>query len=1075
MYRFLYVIFFCFCIIDVSAQDVYDSDYFLEKASEELSREAYQEAQKYLEKIDILDPNYFESFENKLLVSQGLEDYEGIEKELDSLHALGEFAKYPQLYTIRGQVYANKEEYKKAIHIYTEGEALFPLYDDLFFFKSIALYGDGDKQGAIDYIKKTIEINPHYQLAHYLLATYALENGRLSEGVLAMLGFLSIDPENEYAQNAVQALNVKFTQNYLDRGEVTFSDSGDQFDNLELILRNQLPLDPNYKLRVDIDEFYTRYAQAVIDYAQDHEIKDGYFETNYMPFLKDIGDKGLSSDFIYYSIFSFEETLGKKLKRKKKKIVAFYEDYILGDFWPLFGSRTRMIEGKPMKAMVSIENGSPSIVGPFVNGKKEGFHYYYDKYGRVIAQLNYIQDKADGWLSFLDPVTGKVNEKMYYKEDEKDGEHYTYYPSGVVETKTLWSGGKKEGQSLSYFWNGQVQCTVNYKDDVAQGELECYYITGQLKSKVMYKDGVMEGEKLLYYSNGDPQESGYLSDNLYKGKVTYYGKGSYANAIVDYDKGNVIGDYKSYSLDSTLLKDVKVSDKEITELLYVNNQAIEKFVYDREMNLKNYTLLYDGQPYYTEEHDNKKVKNASLYVDGVKKKVKLDKVDVYHPLGYLSFTKTFDKNQLTSYTSYYVNGTKAEAFLYQDNMMEGVQKEWDKRGRLKNVYHYQKDTLHGAVMSYEDGHLVAQSNYYKGSIYGPSTFYYKPTGEVQSKQFFYGDEIYGTTVQYDRDGNITHTSKYYQGSPVSDTYYRSDDSIAFVSNYQNQGHNGSLDFFRNPNKTEILKRTFQNGIDNGYTEIVEKDGNRRADYYMRGDVSYNDVYYYYPNGVKYYAATAYEGQGLGPYKGWDMLGNKTFLGSLVSGQENGIERYYYPNGSVMSKALNCNDLKIDECVYYDLSGEEIIKIDYHLDFILNVSTRDAQGKWQKQKISNEEIRIKGYDSNGKIACDFGVKDNLFEGAFLIYSDGILQLEKSYENALLEGELKKYYATGELYCIKTLSKGDYNGAVGYYEKDGTPIVECNYLYDLFHGDFKIYQDGKCEKTKTYKFDELVEVK
>jgi hypothetical protein len=57
---------------------------------------------------------------------------------------------------------------------------------------------------------------------------------------------IAIAPTGKFAQEAVLKLNNKFGENYLTKGKVVFSTSGDNFEELETILRNQLPLRKAY-------------------------------------------------------------------------------------------------------------------------------------------------------------------------------------------------------------------------------------------------------------------------------------------------------------------------------------------------------------------------------------------------------------------------------------------------------------------------------------------------------------------------------------------------------------------------------------------------------------------------------------------------------------------------------------------------------------------------------------------------------------------------------------------------------------------------------------------------------------
>ncbi len=51
-----------------------------------------------------------------------------------------------------------------------------------------------------------------------------------------------------------------------------FSKSGDNFEDIEVILRNQLPLKSAYKVKSEIDDVIIRQIQAVAEYAMEHKM-----------------------------------------------------------------------------------------------------------------------------------------------------------------------------------------------------------------------------------------------------------------------------------------------------------------------------------------------------------------------------------------------------------------------------------------------------------------------------------------------------------------------------------------------------------------------------------------------------------------------------------------------------------------------------------------------------------------------------------------------------------------------------------------------------------------------------------
>ena len=95
---------------------------------------------------------------------------------------------------------------------------------------------------------------------------------------------------------------------------MVFSTSGDNFEELETILRNQLPLRKAYKLKTEIDDVIMRQMQAVMEYSLEHKMDNGFFETTYLPWIKDVVAKKQFEGFSYYMLLGLEEKLGKEIK-----------------------------------------------------------------------------------------------------------------------------------------------------------------------------------------------------------------------------------------------------------------------------------------------------------------------------------------------------------------------------------------------------------------------------------------------------------------------------------------------------------------------------------------------------------------------------------------------------------------------------------------------------------------------------------------------------------------------------------------------------------------------------------------
>jgi hypothetical protein len=264
----------------------------------------------------------------------------------------------------------------------------------LYFYRCISNYGEGRIQAAVNDAKQTIELDPNIARAHYILGIIALEKGEVVPGFLSLMGYLALRPEDDFSRNVIIMLDKELSSNYKDLAGIVFSKTGDDFTDLNDILRNDLPLNKKYKLESKLDYNYTRYLQAVIEYAKDHEIEDGFFENQYIRFLKEIAENGKTTDFTYYTLASFEDgKIGKFVRRNYNDIVEFNQEYIDDEFDKTFFSKIKEVDGEKKKISYIYRDGNPFLKGEIKDGKYENDYIYIDEYGRKIGVYPY----KEGW------------------------------------------------------------------------------------------------------------------------------------------------------------------------------------------------------------------------------------------------------------------------------------------------------------------------------------------------------------------------------------------------------------------------------------------------------------------------------------------------------------------------------------------------------------------------------------------------------------------------------------------------------------------------------------------------------
>ncbi len=101
--------------------------------------------------------------------------------------------------------------------------------------------------------------------------------------------------------------------------------------------------------------------------------------------------------YTYYILQSMEDKLGKKLTSKKKLMIDFNDNYLLGDFWNSFGKRKMDLFGTQQEVIVTIRNSVPYLIGQQSEGKSEGKFKYLNKNGNLAGELNFKNNELR-WL-----------------------------------------------------------------------------------------------------------------------------------------------------------------------------------------------------------------------------------------------------------------------------------------------------------------------------------------------------------------------------------------------------------------------------------------------------------------------------------------------------------------------------------------------------------------------------------------------------------------------------------------------------------------------------------------------------
>lgn len=1058
---------------------VYNSESIINKGASLHDDKKYDEALKEYYKISKTDPKYLNAqYEIGLTLSTQDKKSE-LKTFLEDLYSKGKMAEYPDLYRMYAIFLSDEKEYESSEKIFKEGEKYLP-YSSTFLYNYAILYiRKKENQKALDLLKRVVTNNPNHAQSHYLLGIMAFENGKITEGTLALMSYLAIAPTGQYANEAIMNLNANFGQNYLNENKLVFSKSGDNFEDIETILRNQLPLKKVYKIKSGIDDKITRQVQAIAEYATEHKMGDGFFETTYIPWVKSLVEKNQLEGYSYYSLLSMEDKLGKELNKQKKKITSFRDDYLLKDFWSVFAKRKLDIFGNTEDVVVTIRNEKPFIIGPQINGEFHGKCKYVNVYGNLGGELNFKNGLLDGQQKYYNEK-GMLNEEKYFTAGKLDGKRTTYYENGNLALIENYKDDKLDGISTSYYPNGGKNCEVNFTNGERNGTFICLYETGTKKTEIDVTDGKLSGKYNSYNESGALTETYNCLNDKIEGNYLQYFDGKLVKSEAVYKNGVIDGTYKSYYPNSTLEKENFYTSGNITKSseYFENGKKSYESFYNDKGELETYDCFdNDGNKYFEEKYKSGELKSGLQFTSNSPKGTEINltkkSFETKNFDGSLKVKGAFEKGKKTGEWNYlYSSGITSRNESYVNGKTTGISTNYLLNGDLSSKYNSTNDTISGRYETY-DGNKVNQIyNYEKGEQNGPfQTFY--PDGKVSTEGFMVANDVASDKFIYTQSGNISIIEHYINSYMVNRKTFDTKGKLENEIDYKNKTEKFTLSF---QNGAYIKNYEMTNGILNGKFSALDKFKTKITEAeYINGKV-HNLYKTYSPVGSLLSERNYYCGKLNGQSKHYDYAGNLRITEEYLFGVENGKTIRYYNNKSKMMEYSSVNGSIEGESIYYNQKGEALVIIGYQNNIPRYFIRKNKTGELnEKVTIEKQTSEITSSYPNGKIAIQFTLDKGSINGKFIINNiEGKPEYECTYKNNNLEGERTEYYANGKPSKKENFVNNAFDGKQLYFKEDGMLIADLSFRNDELHGNSLIYSAGKLTQTKKYDSDELVEI-
>lgn len=1063
----------------IKYDEVYDSQQIIDAGIVQHDAENFSEAIALYEKVAVTDPKYLLATYEKLLSMGRNDDKESQQKLYDEIYATDLMDKMPEFYILYGIFLSNQDAFEKSEQVFNRAKKHLPLSSFLNYNMAVLYIRMKETQKAVDHLKTCITYNPNHSASHYLLGLLALENGKISQGCLALMGYLINNPTGSFASEAVLKLNDNMGKTHLEVSDIVFSEKGDDFSELDIILRNQLALNTKYKLKSKIDEPVTRQMQAILEYASSHVVKDGFFEEIYIPLFATIYKRDYTTGFLAYMLVSMEEQIGKQLKSEKKNIMSFIEDFIKKDYWVFYAERNLEHFGTKQKVVIWLDEGKPFMIGKNNGEIKQGKFKIVNEYFQRISELNYVDDALDGLQTYY-YLNGNKSEETHYKAGVRNGASTDYYENGMVKAIGSYKDGELDGLLRTFSPFGAKICELTFAMGKRQGVMQCFYANGTMSSENFYEAGELHGTSTVKNQLGDITGVFVYKNGLLDGDYIEYFDGKVLKSKSTYKDG-VIGDVRTTYYENGQVKSVEnfVNGKYSKNTTYFANGSLSTiYSYDSDEKLQN-VAYYNTQNkiYFEEEYDKGLLKKAYQYNQDSPNKVAVDfKKNPFILKNLFGITvakgKMENGKNVGLWEYYSQNGVLKSIENFKNGLKEGIQKDYDMSGELSATYHAENGEIHGALTNHKNNSIMGIQYFKEGLKNGPYQFFYK-TGKLSYEGFYSENEQNGFQIGYRQDGTLLSKR------------IIEDDYVMFYTSYLLDGKtedysvdHKDLDGLKtivSNNGLIISKNEYAKGFKNGKSLVKDKMESPLVECTIVNNQLNGTYKKYNPNGTLNFVANYYNNMIHGEALYYDLMGSLRFETAYTFDENQTIGIRYYQNKSKLYTYEEVNNYKDGPYVYYNIKGEAIAQINYVMDLPVSYQVLNDKNQLGEPIQKQGDFKIVSKYNNGTTAFEMEYKNNLWDGVIKVFDlDGTLHYSCAMKKNQLDGDRIEYYESGKPYKHERLKDNDFQGLQSYFATDGTKLVEANYVEDELHGDFVIYKNGKAFQTKKYNSDEIYEI-
>ncbi len=1034
-----------------------DSNQVLEVVSGLYDREEYDSAVALLKEVSPYDSNYLLAQEQLLTVFTANDQLaEAIDLGVTLIDSRSDLA--ADFYIASGNALLQNDQVEKGLAVYRRGLEFFPYNHFLLYNAGYAHYRMGQYLEAVDHFQRVALIKPFYSRSHQMLGNIMSRTKFRTKAALSYLTYLALEPDQNWA---LVRLNSLMNESLREEGSLTLEIDNGCFDHYDNLLRSKAAFDDRYKSGVDFEAPAAQQSELLINKLKYVAATDDFWMDFYVPYLEKIARNDLTTDFVYFMLYSSgNEGVTDWIDKHEKEQDAWID--ITNDLLTdnkLVNKRTLLdstrqfshwfFSGGEVQA-IGLENADGENIGPYEfyheNGRLQA-RGWYNEVGQVIGWWEYYSDKGilqsrrhyndNGELSgqalYYDEK-GNLRSEGTYRDGKIQGAYNWYHACGPISEAYPYEDGEERGEGKIFFKTGEVKTVYQLSDGDLVGEYVNYFKTGAVEERTTYEGDQKEGPYSRYYADGTLREKGQYAADLATGDWEFYYPNGEVRSRGEFAEDHSAGEWQYF---------------------YSNKQPMRTELYDEEGELHGLTVWYDRDG----------VKHSERNFDGGML------------VGYKFFDKAgnvlseaSDPNGNMPYISYYASGEKLTETNLIAGLMSGAGVSYHRNGKVYQEGTMKNDYWHGVLKQYTDqGFLELSATYDEGDMDG----YYRrfhPNGQVSREGWAINNNIEQQWREYYVDGSLKESGYYFDAvlqGPYS--YYSpegylmrtdvyEDGVVVIVQVFDSLGEKYSeVDLPKGSGKLELpytsgksrYSVSRQCGDDVTDATFYYRTGEKQSVYEVENGESKRFVSYA-RNGAVLIEGQYLNGNRFGEWKYYfEGGGLEAEYAYDVEGQLQGDVKFYYENGQLESVCEYRDGKKDGKCQFYDTTGQ--LQIQKHYEYnrgVVSYQYEAAPGQLSEPVLipRQGELKVEGFFANGKPSTIQRYKDGVYHG-----------------------EIVHYYAEGPVHEQYQYNQGMLERATVYY-KDGTLQSSTEYLYDQKHGQEKKYYPSGVLKEEIEWFDD-----